>query len=167
MYGTYEMMHRNPNPIPLCHLHKLLLSLLLPVPPQNSLAYLLWPTSHPSQLLAPHNRESGAPGFCTSHSVYAQSAPHSHRRSTYPYLRSSCQRRHRLFFRSSSLYSCSPQRGDPSSRSWSSYPRISCGVSCSYLRNPPWGCPLSLAAAWEACCTNLLQRVQSQPSRDL
>ena len=100
MYGTYEMMHRNPSPIPLCHLHKLLLLLLLPVLPQNSLVYLFWLASHPSQLLAPHNRKSGAPGFCTSHSVYAQSALNSHRRSTYPYLRSSCQRRHRLMFRS-------------------------------------------------------------------
>ena len=57
--------------------------LLLPVPSQRSLAPLFWPELHPSQFLAPHNRESGAPGFCTGFSVYAQSAPHSHRRRSF------------------------------------------------------------------------------------
>ena len=92
------MTHRNPNPIPVCHLNELLLSLLLPVPPQHSLAHLFWLASRPSQLLAPRNRESGAPGFCASHSFYAQNAPHSHSRSTFPYLHPYCRRGHILIF---------------------------------------------------------------------
>ena len=63
------MTHRNPNPILICHLHELLPSLLLSVPPQHLLAHLFLSVSHPSQLLAPHNREFGAPGFCTRHSI--------------------------------------------------------------------------------------------------
>ena len=77
MYGTYGITHRNPNPILIYHFHELLLSLLLPVPPQNSLAYSFWQGLHPSQLLAPPNRKSGAPGFCTSHSVSARTASHT------------------------------------------------------------------------------------------
>ena len=135
------MTQRNPNLIPLCHLHELLfLSLLLPVPPQHSLAHLFWLASHSSQLLTPHNRESGDPGFCTSHSVYVQSAPHSHRRSTFPYLRPSCWRGRLLIFRSSSSRFSSPQRGDPSFRSWSSCHRIGCAVSSCSLSYPPWWC---------------------------
>ena len=114
---TYIHTYRNPNPIHLCHLHELLLSLLLPAPPENSLVHLFWPALHPSQLLAPRNRESGAPGFCSSHSVYAQTAPHSHRRSTCPYFCPSYRRRDLLILRSSSSHSCSPQRGDPPFRS--------------------------------------------------
>ena len=81
VHRACRMTHRNPNLIPVCSLHELLLSLLLPVPPRHSLAHLVWPASHPSQLFDPHSCDSGAPGSFTSHMFYAQSASHSHRRS--------------------------------------------------------------------------------------
>ena len=114
--GTYGMTHRKPNLIPFCHIYELLLSLLLPISPQHSLAHIFWPAPHPSQLLVPHIRTSGAPGFSTSHIVYAQGVPHSYRRSIFPYLRPSCRRGHLLTFRSSS-HSYDSQRGESSFRS--------------------------------------------------
>ena len=101
MHETHGITHQNPNTMALYHLHELLLSLLLPVPPENSLTHVFWPVLHSSQLLTPHNRESRAPGTCTSLSIHAQSTPHSHRCSTYSYLHP-CRRRHLVTFRSSS-----------------------------------------------------------------
>ena len=87
MYKTYGRTYRNPNPISLCHLHELLLSLLLPVRPQHSLAHLVCQhgTLLSSSLLTfatPVLQPAVQATQCLCASV-----SHDHRGSTVPYLR--------------------------------------------------------------------------------
>ena len=173
MYGTHKITHQNPNTMTIYHLHELLL-LLLPGPPENSLTHVFWPVLHPSQLLTPHNREYRAPCSCTSHSIHhAQSTPRSRRCSTYSYLRT-CRWRYLVIFRTSSSRPFSPELGDPFFRSSRKLPS-------KRLRDLLYSSPRSAVMVlpdadniFESCCclksllyTDSLQRVQSQPPRDL
>ena len=131
-----EMSHQSLNLIPPYYLYELLPPLSPSLPLQNSPAHSVLPATRPSQLLALHIYESGAQDSCTSHSACAQGSPDFHRRTTYPYHRPSCWRRHFQMFHSSSR-SCLPQRLDLSF-SRRCYPQICCGISCfSPCRNPP------------------------------
>ena len=105
---------RNLIPILPPYRYELLPPLLLS--PQEPPAQSVLPALCPFQLRAPHSLASGVQGSCTDHSACAQGAPHSRRCSTYRCHRPPSCRRQLRIFHSFSSRSCSPQRGDLSSR---------------------------------------------------